>query len=345
LRFRHFLQVLFISLPLVGCKDKFISSLRGNPVVKVAPNSDGSKKILRKMRCSSDEMPKEFEDTAVSLGLRNRADSYILYSLARKFLAPLDSVTLLYPSQGYIPTIAEAAYWVHVSRSLLEENSPGSIRSDTESTPFSAVYVEADVLNLGGLNNVLTNTIANEVLRIIAQTIKKKLTELPYLADNLPNNYANLCAIRHGGDEFSFILTSKEPIKFEIIQTAMEEARKIIAEFAVTTSPKELFDNTDTNSFVDSSAYTEFLEARTKAEKYECLNQIPHGKKPPNSGFDGTGFYYAIKEIPSTKEKFVDTEEAKKYFGPRVMLPAHKIINEQKETPQPQKPCKTSPQE
>ena len=86
--------------------------------------------------------------------------------------------------------------------------------------------VEADIMNLGGLNRDIIAAdpskanVADAVIRVMAGILRKHLEPL-----------GETCAIRHGGDELSLYVQAKTGTDKEVIKTALEAAQKEIAEF------------------------------------------------------------------------------------------------------------------
>lgn len=128
----------------------------------------------------------------------------------------------------------------------------------------SAYYVEADIRNLGGLNRQFGRAGADEIYSKITETVDKHLKALN----------VEMASFRHGGDEFSFIVVSKDPngtneLGQEALIKALDSAQEEL---------KQIFEE-------------EFKE------KFPGLQQLEHAKYPNDPSKRGTGVTFGTSGI------------------------------------------------
>lgn len=140
----------------------------------------------------------EFQRTATEAGLTPEQAA----KFAPREEADLDPVTGFYKPDSRVDTLQRAQQ--HVA----ETGKP-------------AVYVEADVANLGGMNATLGNSQANEVYRAMTDVLRQELE----------STGATVVPFRHGGDEVSAIVVGTDPdVIAAATQRAEMRAREIAAE-------------------------------------------------------------------------------------------------------------------
>lgn len=130
--------------------------------------------------------------------------------------APRDAVTGFHESRIQIPEKAgQKAELVADS----EANPSARVRTlkraqeYAQDNPGRAFYIEADIINLGGLNAAKGHTGANTVYRELAQITNKTLKAAG----------GNVIAFRHGVDEFSFVVSGVDKATLE---AAMQQAKQ-----------------------------------------------------------------------------------------------------------------------
>ena len=137
----------------------------------------------------------EFEETAEAVGLTTGQAEPFRPTTHR------DPLTGWFTDRDRIPTIERA-------------------QQQVEDTGVDAVYVVADISNLGGLNLALGEEVADVVFRNMAQIVGDKAAQIEG-AESVP--------FRHGGDEISFVITGANQ---EVVQQAMDEAAAEVSGYA-----------------------------------------------------------------------------------------------------------------
>ncbi|MCG7535064.1 diguanylate cyclase [Pseudoalteromonas sp. OOF1S-7] len=124
----------------------------------------------------------------------------------------------------------------------------------------NAFYIEVDIQNLGGLNQVLGHSGADKVYRQMASLTKQQIALLA----------ADSCDFRHGGDEFSFIVTG-EGLTISHVEHALSTASKNIKLYA----------------------------------EEQSLSDIVHPKHKNDPSKSGTGIIYGVSQLHAKAE--IDT--------------------------------------
>jgi hypothetical protein len=180
------------------------------------PDASGASKSLDTARvaskeprfqCSDRMVPQEFLAFAEERGV-DRVKASELFQKMLEVKGLTDPVTGFATAIEQVPSIAVG----------LEAAKSGA----------GAFYVEADVHNLGGLNAALTYEEANTVYRFYARTLHDNLDAILHTGGV---EDGQLCAIRHGGDEFSFVLMARTGLTKEAIVSAIEKSRADISTY------------------------------------------------------------------------------------------------------------------
>jgi GGDEF domain-containing protein len=135
-------------------------------------------------------------------------------------------------------------------------------------------YVEADVHNLGGLNAALTYEEANVVFAHYAKILRENLEGV---ITGAGVRGGQLCAVRHGGDEFSFVVMAEDGLAKEALAAALDTTR------------------TEISAYVARYALPSggWFSAR-------CLGEIAHPKHAidPTGRYKGTGLHLGVVPVP-----------------------------------------------
>jgi GGDEF domain-containing protein len=156
-------------------------------------------------RCGSDHVPESYLSFADARGV-SRDKAVALFHEATRLRSPKDPIT------GFD---GPADRLENLSRAM-----GAALRGE------SALCVEVDLHNLGGLNDVLGNSVADSVYRHMSSVSQAALAELAR------RKGATLCSTRHGGDEFSFVVVSASKLSEADASGAMAKARETIARYA-----------------------------------------------------------------------------------------------------------------
>ncbi|MGB5164360.1 MAG: diguanylate cyclase [Woeseiaceae bacterium] len=181
--------------------------------------------------CETAARKEQFIAEAAKMGV-SRANAGELYSISGA--GSMDVVTGFAPAVDRNPTVERALELVAADQEL------------------KAFYVEVDIQNLGGLNSELGHSGADAVFRRMTAIAEEHIRELG------PDS----CSVRHGGDEFSFVVIGPNAT-----QTAIEEAL-------------EQADD-EIRAYIAS----------------EGLSQIPHPKHPGDQTKLGAGIIYGVSPI------------------------------------------------
>jgi len=149
--------------------------------------------------CESVSRQKIFIAAAEQMNL-SQEDALRLYSLAGS--GQPDVVTGFAPAPDREPTVDRAIATV--------------AKDPTE----RAFYVEVDIQNLGGLNEELGHTGANDVYRDMARMAEQSILALD----------GDACSFRHGGDEFSFLIIGTHETQ-QSIEAALDDANRQIKQY------------------------------------------------------------------------------------------------------------------
>ena len=151
--------------------------------------------------CETAARREEFVAEAQKMGV-SRPDANELYSISGA--GSMDVVTGFAPAVDRNPTVERALKLVAADPEL------------------KAFYVEVDIQNLGGLNAELGHSGADVVFRDMTAIAEKHIRGLG------PDS----CSVRHGGDEFSFVVIGPNATQGAIeaaLQQADDEIRAYIA--------------------------------------------------------------------------------------------------------------------
>lgn len=238
-------------------------------------------------RCSSDEIPAPFLAFAGEKGVSEDV-ARSLYVKAMELKGNKDPTTGFDVAVERMPTLYKA----------VEAVRKGAF----------GYYVEADIHNLGGLNSVLGNSKADIVFRQMAESVHARLKKVMGAAEG-----GVVCPVRHGGDEFAFILVAKKPFDENALFAAVAEARTHIED------TMRRYDIRDLPSRGDA----------------DCLARILHPKHKEEDTKDkyrGTGVYVGYQRIPNLPERSVP--EAHEDTVRRLILsPTDGLINAGKKSP------------
>jgi GGDEF domain-containing protein len=265
--------VFFLCIGFVGCIPKSESSVRNSfeKYKNTVFDQEG-------FECSSKVVPSTFYE----YGERNyKLPRVVLKDL---FLKSMETKNLVDPVTGF---------------DLANDRIPTLILATKFAMELGVnyTYVEIDLKNLGGLNSYLgANQDANTIYRMMSDTVHNELRGLisfPW----------KLCAFRHGGDEFSFVLWGD--IEASKIDSALISAQKKIAE---------------------------------EVGK-QHLDKIEHPKHPKDPKYAGTGIYFGISQAsdqfpklyipfgtPVPKAKLPNQDTLKK-ISIEMILEADKQVN------------------
>lgn len=216
-----------------------------------------------------------------------------IYKLIAQVKSPVDQVTGLANRLERVPTL------INISTRLAKPDSD-----------LVAAYVEVDPRNLGGLKEAMgSHTAADAIFKKIADMVHGALRSLEaQFSDENQKVLGELCAFRHGGDEFSFTLHAPAALVEQLATTSDEisnekdPSAKLIAlvdrALKAASATVEKF-ATDEDSKLE---ITEGDETRTLK-----LNEIPHPKKcgkrmlswkePLCQAYKGVGIYYGLAPV------------------------------------------------
>lgn len=150
-------------------------------------------------QCETVVRKERFVGAAADIGVSN-TNAEELYEISGG--AAKDVVTGFAPAQDRGPTVERA-----LDRIAKNANK-------------NAFYVEVDIRNLGGLNNVLGHSDADVVFAEMTRITQKHIQSLG----------AGSCSFRHGGDEFSFVVIGPSATQ-EGIEMALEQADMEISKY------------------------------------------------------------------------------------------------------------------
>jgi GGDEF domain-containing protein len=233
------------------------------------------------------------------------------YSKILEIKDPKDSVTGFSTGLDRLPTLVKASKRARENKETL-------------------FYIEVDLRNLGGLNSVLkSHSEANKLFKAMADVVKNAL--LP-----IANSPEELCAFRHGGDEFSFVIKLKNSEiemqaqvknslqKIETINQALSKAQEDIATMVkawpTAGGTKDLSTISHPKNCLSEDLTTKFSFTPEQIMIADKLCEP----------FKGTGIYFGISEILPLPESQLPKEMAECWLGEKVINVADKAMSLQK---------------
>jgi hypothetical protein len=252
---------------------KLLMALFAATFVNCVPKKTSSKSLSQLtdpgvFQCPANAIPNSYLEYAVQTHKLEVATAKALFNKAKDTVGFNDPITGFALSIFHRSSIFAAMDWVSVN------------------TKFSSFYIEADIKNLGGLNSHFgANSEANKVFSKMTQLSMSSLLNLVQFG-----NENKVCPIRHGGDEFSFVVVSDE-LTLKGVNDALRLAQD---------------------------------EIRAYVEK-EGLNNIEHPKHPPPNTqgmskqnadaltkmyqkYRGTGVYFGVAPIRATLPEFRNSD-------------------------------------
>lgn len=175
------------------------ASLSGCPSttgLKQATDADAAQTSAGVFACESVFREEKFILEAAKMGV-SRPDAMTLYTFSGAKTS--DVVTGFAPAGDRGPTVERA------------------IKAVAADPQLKAFYVEVDIQNLGGLNNKLGHSGADEVFREMTTITERHIQNLG----------SDSCSFRHGGDEFSFVVMGPNAAKIDIEATLAQANAEI----------------------------------------------------------------------------------------------------------------------
>lgn len=217
-----------------------------------------------------------------------------IYKIVHQIKSPVDQVTGLANRSERIPTL------VNIATRLGDDNSD-----------LVAAYIEVDLRNLGGLNTAMGSDAAADVIfKKVVDLVHDSLQELrnKLSQEKTEDVKAELCAFRHGGDEFSFTLhapaslVNAHSLALGSFSTVSDPRTELVAlaEGALRSASVKIDDFAATENSKRS------ISDRGQSRVLK-LNEIPHPKKchggseswdePLCKAYKGVGIYYGVAPV------------------------------------------------